>query len=176
MKSLPEVVILVVSDRRSAGTLADQSGPVIDSWVREQRWHRVDSSVIPDDPEEIAAKLRYWSDERGVALILTTGGTGLSPRDQTPEATLSIADRLVPGIPEWIRASTGEKNRFAYLSRGVAVIRGGTLIVNLPGSLRAVHEYLPHLGKILPHALSQLSSEPGSPEADDHPDSYPELD
>ncbi|MEZ4648106.1 MAG: molybdopterin-binding protein, partial [Candidatus Eisenbacteria bacterium] len=91
------------------------------------------------------------------------------PRDVTPEATLSVAHRVVPGIHEWIRASTGASLPAAYLSRGVAVLRDSTLIVNLPGSPRAVTEYLAHLGQILPHALAQIRSAPGSPEADQHP-------
>ena len=166
----PEVVVLVVSDRRYAGTQRDETGPEIESWVRERGWRLRTTEVVPDDPKRVSHEIRQWADEERVALVLTTGGTGLSPRDRTPEATLAVADRLVPGIPEWIRASTGAENAFAYLSRGVAVIRDRTLIVNLPGSLRAVREYLAHLGKILPHALSQLVEPPGTPAADAHPE------
>lgn len=170
MKRIEEIAVVTVGDRRAAGIREDLTGPAIASWARALGWKVVGSEILPDDPERISRSLRHWADERRVRLILTTGGTGLSPRDQTPEATLSVAERLVPGIPESIRAATGRRNRFAYLSRGVAVIRGSTLIVNLPGSPRAVEEYLDELGRILPHALQQLEAVPGTPEADRHPD------
>lgn len=166
----PDVVVLVISDRRYAGSQTDETGPEIESWVRERGWRLRSTEVLPDEPAKVSLSIARWSDVERVALVLTTGGTGLSPRDRTPEATLAVAERVVPGIPEWIRASTGADNRFAYLSRGVAVIRERTLVINLPGSLRAVREYLAHLGKILPHALSQLVETPGTPAADAHPD------
>jgi len=163
------IAYLVVSDRRSQGDSEDTTGPAIAAWVETQGWVVAAHAVCPDDQTAVAESLRGWADDGLADLILTTGGTGLSSRDQTPEATRDIIEREVPGISEWIRASTGAKNRFAYLSRGVSGIRKATLIVNLPGSPRAVTEYLSHLERILPHALSQLQAKPGSGEADSHP-------
>lgn len=163
------IACLVVSDRRSEGTSADTTGPSIRTWIENQGWTVAEVATCPDDRAQVAESLRQWADRGTLDLILTTGGTGLSSRDQTPEATLDILEREVPGISEWIRASTGAKNRFAYLSRGVSGIRGCTLIVNLPGSPRAVEEYLAHLERILPHALEQIRARPGTDEADSHP-------
>jgi molybdenum cofactor synthesis domain-containing protein len=164
------LAILTVSDRCSAGTREDRGGSLIRSWAEDAGARIVAAEILPDERSILVERLEHWS-RAGVDLILTTGGTGLSSRDVTPEATLDVIDRAVPGIAEWIRASTGAGNRFAYLSRGVAGIRGRTLIVNLPGSPRAVGEYLDHLGRILPHALEQLAAPPGSERGDQHPSS-----
>ena len=115
---------------------------------------------MPDEPEAIAAQLRAWSDTDGLDLILTTGGTGLSPRDTTPEATLAVAQRLVPGIPEAMRAAGLAITPHAMLSRGVAVIRGRTLIINLPGSPKGARENLAAVAAALPHALEKLRGSP----------------
>jgi molybdopterin adenylyltransferase len=167
VKLSAKVAILTVSDRSSAGEREDLGGPLIRSWAEAGGAEVLAAEIVPDERSVIADRLAHWS-ASGADLILTTGGTGLSPRDVTPEATLQVIDRAVPGIPEWIRASTGASNRFAYLSRGIAGIRGRTLIVNIPGSPRAVAEYLDHLGRILPHAMEQLVVPPGSP-SDRHP-------
>jgi len=116
--------------------------------------------MVPDEPEAIAAQLRAWSDDAGLDLILTTGGTGLSPRDTTPEATLSVAHRLVPGIAEAMRAASLAITPHAMLSRGVAVIRGRTLIINLPGSPKGARENLAAVSPALPHALEKLQGSP----------------
>lgn len=162
------VAVLTVSDRRASGNAPDTTGPAIAAWVEERGWIVELGAVVPDEPEPLVGRLSELA-ESGVDLVLTTGGTGLGARDRTPEATLAVAERIVPGIPEWIRSSTGRDLPAAYLSRGVAVIRGRTLIVNLPGSPRAVREYLALLGQILPHALAQIRAVPGSSEADSHP-------
>jgi molybdenum cofactor synthesis domain-containing protein len=112
--------------------------------------------VVPDEPEVIAVQLTAWSDAEKLDLILTTGGTGLSPRDTTPEATLAVAQRLVPGIPEAMRAAGLAITPHAMLSRGVAAIRGRTLIINLPGSPKGARENLAAVVKALPHALEKL--------------------
>lgn len=162
--------ILTVSDRRAAGQALDTTGPRIMAWAQAQGWAVEAATCVPDEAADLVDELRRLVGLQ-VDLLLTTGGTGLGPRDVTPEATLAVAERLVPGIPEWIRASTGRALPAAYLSRGVAALVGRTLIVNLPGSPRAVEEYLAHLGQILPHALAQLRADPGSAEADIHPSS-----
>ena len=118
------------------------------------------AAMVPDEPAAIAAQLTAWSDTGGLDLILTTGGTGLSPRDTTPEATLSVAQRLVPGIPEAMRAASLAVTPHAMLSRGVAVIRGRTLIINLPGSPKGARENLAAVAAALPHALEKLRGSP----------------
>ena len=116
--------------------------------------------VVPDEQEAIVAQLVAWSDEAHLDLILTTGGTGLTPRDITPEATLAVAERLVPGIPEAMRAAGLAHTPHAMLSRGVAVIRGSTLIINLPGSPKGARENLEAVLPALPHALEKLKGSP----------------
>lgn len=167
MKLSAKVAILTVSDRSAKGEREDLGGPLIRSWAETAGAEVLGAEILPDDRAIIADRIAHWSGA-GAGLVLTTGGTGLSPRDVTPEATADVIERPVPGIPEWIRATTGATNRFAYLSRGIAGIRGRTLIINLPGSPRAVTEYLDLLGKILPHALEQLAIPPGS-SSDRHP-------
>lgn len=121
---------------------------------------RVDYRVVPDDREELAAALVAMC-EAGTDLILSSGGTGLSPRDVTPEATADVADRMVPGIPEAIRAASMAATSRAMLSRGIAAIRGRTLIVNLPGSPKAVRECLTVVLPVLDHAVEVLRGEVG---------------
>jgi molybdenum cofactor synthesis domain-containing protein len=169
MERSPRVAVLVVSDRSFLALREDRAGPILTERIRAWGWDLAGAEVVPDDLAGVAAALRKWSDPSGVDLILTTGGTGLSPRDQTPEATLSVAERLAPGIQEWIRSRTGVENPHACLSRGVAVLRGRTLIVNLPGSPKAVTEYLDLLEIILPHALEQVAQKPNWGKADRHP-------
>jgi len=154
------VGILTVSDRGHAGERDDTAGPELGRLL-DSRCFKVSAyEIVPDDPEAIAAILTAWSDDEGLDLILTTGGTGLSPRDTTPEATLAVAQRLVPGIAEAMRAAGLAITPHAMLSRGVAVIRGRTLIINLPGSPKGARENLAAVAAALPHALEKLRGSP----------------
>jgi molybdenum cofactor synthesis domain-containing protein len=150
------VGILTVSDKASRGRRDDTSGPAIKEMLAAIDAAVERYAVVPDEVEEIASHLRQWSDEGAFDLILTTGGTGLAPRDVTPEATLSVVDRLVPGIPEAMRQEGLRHTPRAMLSRAVAGVRGETLIINLPGSERAVRESLACLMPVLEHAVETV--------------------
>lgn len=154
------LAILTSSDKGSLGLREDKSGPLI-AEALQSLGKIVATAVVPDDRDQIADQLRTWADQDHMDLILTTGGTGLSPRDVTPEATLAVIDRLVPGIPEAIRAESLKITSRAMLSRAVAGIRGRTLIINLPGSPRAVAECLAVIEPVLPHALAILTAREG---------------
>jgi molybdopterin adenylyltransferase len=154
------VGLLTVSDKGHAGERVDTAGPELGRRLDPQSFQVVAQAVVPDDREAIAAQLTAWSDVEGLDLVLTTGGTGLSPRDITPEATLSVADRLVPGIPEAMRVANLTITPHAMLSRGVAVTRGHTLIINLPGSPKGARENLEAVVAALPHALEKLQGSP----------------
>ena len=155
------VAILTVSDRSSAGTRQDASGAVVrEVVVAGLDAEIVDYRVVPDERSAIQAALCEWADRRAADLVLTTGGTGLAPRDLTPEATRAVLEREVPGIPEAMRAASLTKTPFAMLSRMIAGTRGQTLIVNLPGSPKAVRENLAVILPALPHALEKLLGDP----------------
>ena len=154
------IAILTSSDKGSAGLREDKSGPLIAETLKEIGTV-VASIVVPDERAQIAGQLKTWVDLDQVDLILTTGGTGLSPRDITPEATLDVIERLVPGIPEAMRAESLKITNRAMLSRAVAGTRGRTLIINLPGSPRAVAECLQVITPVLPHALAILTAREG---------------
>jgi molybdenum cofactor synthesis domain-containing protein len=154
------VGILTVSDKGHAGERQDTAGPELGRLLDPGCFNVAASQIVPDEPEAIAAILTAWSDTDGLDLILTTGGTGLSPRDITPEATLAVAQRLVPGIGEAMRAAGLAITPHAMLSRGVAVIRGHTLIINLPGSPQGARENLAAVAPALPHALEKLRGSP----------------
>ena len=145
--------VLTVSDRCSQGLMTDTAGPAIADLLR-RHWPsaRVANALVPDKEDEIIARLLEWASMKA-SLILTVGGTGLSPRDRTPEATLRVLDRLIPGLSEAMRALGAEKNAFAWLSRGIAGLRGSTLIVNLPGSKRGAEESLSAILGLLNHAM-----------------------
>ena len=150
------VGILTASDSAYRGERTDESGPLIASVLEKAGAEIVHQKVLPDEEAALALEMKYMADMLGADVVLTTGGTGLSPRDRTPEATRAVIDREVPGIAEALRAAGMSKTPHAMLSRGVAGIRGSTLIVNLPGSPRAVHEQLEVLLPALPHAVEIL--------------------
>jgi gephyrin len=159
-----KVGLLTVSDRGAAGSYEDRSGPLMaDRIAADTAWTIAERAVIPDDVESITRILRDWSD-RDINLVLTSGGTGFAPRDVTPEATRLVIEREAPGIAEGLRAESLKITRHAMLSRGVAGIRGRCLIINLPGSPKAVGESLDILLPILPHALELLGEDPHSEE------------
>ena len=154
--------ILTISDRGSTGEYEDRSGPLIAQTIEERTpWHISQQAVIPDDFDTISNTLRLWS-TAGLHLILTSGGTGFAPRDVTPEATRAVIDREAPGIAEALRAESLKVTQHAMLSRGIAGIRGKTLIINLPGSPKAVRENLQVLLPVLPHALELLTGSSGA--------------
>ena len=153
------VGILTISDKGHAGERVDTAGPELARWLDLRCFTVAAAKIVPDEPEAIAAQLTAWSDDDGLDLILTTGGTGLSPRDTTPEATLAVAQRLVPGYPRPCGPCLAITPH-AMLSRGVAVIRGRTLIINLPGSPKGARENLAAVAPALPHAWKN-SGQPG---------------
>jgi molybdopterin adenylyltransferase len=153
------VAILTVSDSAVRGTREDLSGPLLRTRCEELGWQVEESAVVPDETDSIAERLKEWSDEKHVSLILTTGGTGVSARDITPEATRSILDREVPGLGELMRAKGMEQTPFSALSRALAGTRGSTLIVNLPGSPKGALYSLGIIESLAPHAVKLLAGE-----------------
>ena len=151
-----KVGIITASDKGSRGEREDLSAEAIKEKITAAGWEVNAYAIVPDDRESIAAKLREFADEKGLDLVLTTGGTGFGPRDVTPEATLDVVERLVPGIPELMRMESYKITPRAVLSRATAGIRSGTLIVNLPGSPKAVKECLDWILPALPHGLEIL--------------------
>jgi len=151
------VAILTVSDLGALGQRADTSGDAILEWARARGYEVVVRSVVPDETDRIAGKLVRWADSGEVDVILTTGGTGLTARDVTPEATEAVLDRLAPGIAEALRATAAPRFPHAWLSRGVAGARGRTLIVNLPGSSGGVRDGLGVLDRLLEHAVELVT-------------------
>lgn len=149
--------ILVISDKGSRGERGDDSGPVAKECISKLPVVTSEYAIVPDEKEVIASILKDWVDEKGLDIIFTSGGTGLSPRDVTPEATLEIIDKVVPGLVEAIRMETMKKKKDAILSRAVAGIRGKCLIINLPGSPGGVRECLDVILPVLPHALDIVS-------------------
>jgi molybdenum cofactor synthesis domain-containing protein len=149
--------VLTVSDGCAKGTRIDETGPHIRQRLEGAGFDVVAAEVRPDEPGEIAALLERWTDELKVDVILTTGGTGFSPRDRTPEATAAVVDRRADGLVEALRGDGMKRTPHACLSRGLAGLRGSTLIVNLPGSLNAVRDGMDFLSPILPHAVKMIA-------------------
>jgi molybdopterin adenylyltransferase len=155
------VAILTVSDKGSRGERDDLSGRAVEEAVLEQGMSVETRDIVPDELGEIESALKRYSDELGVDLVLTTGGTGLSPRDLTPEATRRVIEKEAPGFSEAMRAASLQITPHAMLSRAVAGIRASTLIVNLPGSPRAARENLEVILPALPHGLEKLRGDEG---------------
>ncbi len=160
--------ILTLSDKGARGEREDTSGARISEMV-QPLGQVARYQVIPDDIETITLTLCRWTDEVGLDLILTTGGTGLTPRDLTPQATATILDYEIPGMAEAMRAASLQKTPHAMLSRALAGVRGRTLIVNLPGSPKAAKENLEVLMPALPHALAKLKGDPSDCAISDEP-------
>ncbi len=152
--------VVTVSDRSARGERPDGSGPVVRAMLEEAGYAVSLQAVVPDEQPEIEAILRRCADELELALVVTTGGTGFSPRDVTPEATIAVSDRLAPGLAEAMRAESLRITPHAMLSRAAAGLRKGTLIVNLPGSPKAARENLQTILPALPHALQILRGGP----------------
>ena len=150
------VAVLTISDSVARDERIDLSGPAVVQRCRELGWEVTSSLKCSDDPGQVRSHLRQLADSRRVDLILTTGGTGLGPRDNTPEATLDIAEKVIPGLAEEMRRKGAELTPHAVLSRGVAVVRNVSLILNLPGSPKGAVESLDTLAQLLPHALQVL--------------------
>ena len=154
--------ILTLSDRSASGERADESGPALAEHIRAQNWLVTKQAILPDNESAIRAILIEWADGGEVDVILTTGGTGFTPRDITPEATRAVIERDAPGLAETMRAESLKKTPHAMLSRAIAGIRKRTLIVNLPGSPKGALENLQTILPVLPHAVQLLTDDPGS--------------
>ena len=158
MTSNPTAAVLTLSDQGARGLREDTSGPAVRARLAELGITVVEHALLSDDSDAIAAQLRQWVGEN-VSLIVTTGGTGFGPRDNTPEATRAVIEREASGLAELMRAEGLRKTPMAALSRGICGIAGRTLIVNLPGSERAVRENLDALAPVLPHALQLIGGD-----------------
>jgi molybdopterin adenylyltransferase len=154
--------ILTLSDRSSRGERADSSGPALSSLIQAEGWAVVKQSLLPDDETSIRETLSNWADSGEVDVILTTGGTGFSPRDVTPESTRAVIERESPGLAEAMRAASLKITPHAMLSRIVTGIRKKTLIINLPGSPKGAVENLQVIISVLPHAVQLLREDPAS--------------
>lgn len=151
------IAVLTISDSCAKGERTDESGPAIKELMKKRGADIIAYDIVSDTIASIKEKLIYYSDELRVDLALTTGGTGLSPYDVTPEATKEVIEKDVPGIPELIRLEGIKKTRHAALSRSIAGIRAATLIVNLPGSVKGARESLEAILDILPHSFDMLA-------------------
>jgi len=152
--------ILTISDKGFTGEREDRSGPVLREILDKAGFSIASFEILPDDRLLLEQRLRHLADQSSLDLVLTTGGTGLTPRDVTPDATLAVIDRQVPGMAEAMRAASLVKTPHAMLSRAVAGIRGQTLIVNLPGSVKGAQENLEALLPALEHALAKIQGDP----------------
>lgn len=151
-----QAAVITLSDKGARGERTDESGPAAKEMLEQAGYEVAETLILPDDPEMLKTQLIRLADGRQVDLVVTSGGTGFSLRDQTPEATLAVADRIAPGIAEAIRCKSMEVTNRAMLGRGVSVIRKGTVIVNLPGSPKAVRESLGYILDPLDHGIRIL--------------------
>jgi len=154
--------ILTVSDRSSRGERRDESGPTLVNAVSQQGWQVIRTEILPDEIEKLMTTLIEWAESGEMDVILTTGGTGFSPRDVTPEATLAVIQRPTPGLSEAMRNTSLHLTPHAMLSRATSGIRARTLIVNLPGSPKGALENLAVLIPVLPHAIQLLREDPSA--------------
>ena len=155
-RSLIHAAVLTVSDKGSRGEREDESGAALAEALRAMGVVQVERAIVPDERDQIERELTRFADESDVNLVLTTGGTGFTERDVTPEATLAVLDRPAPGFAEAMRAGSLEKTPHAMLSRAVSGLRGRTLIINMPGSPRACREQFAMIEPALPHAIEKL--------------------
>jgi molybdopterin adenylyltransferase len=154
-------VVITVSDAGARGDRKDESGEILAQLLKELGAEIVAQRILSDDPDPLADALKEFSDWHNVNLIVTTGGTGLSPRDNTPEATLAVIEREAPGLAEAMRIETLKQTPLAMISRGVCGLRSGTLIINLPGSPKAVQESFAVIAPVLKHAIALLAGHRG---------------
>ena len=154
-----KTAILTVSDKVARGERADGSGPALAAWLAQHAATVVYAGTLPDEPDQIAAQIAAWADSGGCDLILTTGGTGVSPRDRTPEATFRVLDFVVPGLSEAMRAESLKKTPRAVLSRAAAGVRKQALIINLPGSPAGAIENLAAVWPAVAHAVSKIQGD-----------------
>lgn len=159
-----QVGIITISDRSSLGTRIDISGPALKQACENYNWHVVRTDLISDDMIGITSLLLQWSDDGLLDLILTTGGTGFTARDNTPEATLAVIEKNTPGLSEAMRQESRKITSHAMLSRGVCGIRRKTLIINLPGSPKGAVENLQIVSSVIPHAIELIRGEPQADE------------
>jgi molybdenum cofactor synthesis domain-containing protein len=159
--------IITISDRGARGEREDRSGQVLLERLLKDGYQVTHQAVVPDEVEAISAELITCAVEKGIALVVTTGGTGVTPRDVTPEATLAVVERTVPGMAEAMRAASLLKTPHAMISRAIAGIRGKTLIINLPGSPKGALENLEVILPALPHALDKIQGDPSECAAGD---------
>jgi molybdenum cofactor synthesis domain-containing protein len=155
-----KVGILTLSDKGSKGEREDLSGKTLIELSEAENWNVIKYEVIPDEKYQIVEILKIWTDKENLDLIITTGGTGVYPRDVTPEATKEVIEKEIPGIPEYIRYISYPITPMAALTRGLAGVRKTTLIINLPGSPKAIKEIFPKLVPIIKHAIEKIKGDP----------------
>jgi molybdenum cofactor synthesis domain-containing protein len=161
MSAQIRAIVITVSDACSRGEREDVSGGALAQLLKNTGAEIVDTKIVSDDLEPLSETLRKFADRSDVNLIVTTGGTGFAPRDNTPEATIAVIEREAPGLPEAMRIETLKQTPMAMISRGVCGIRSGTLIINLPGSPKGVRESFAVIAPVLKHAISLLAGQPG---------------
>ncbi len=155
-----KAAVLILSDKGSKGERVDTSGPALAKWLSAKGAEIVQTALIPDEADQIESVLKEWADSGAFDLIITCGGTGVSPRDVTPDATMRILDREIPGLGEEMRRASFAITPHALLSRAVAGIRNSTMIVNLPGSPKGAIENLAAIWSAIPHGVAKMKGDP----------------